>query len=128
MRAPPTTDSWLRRRLTSIGDALSRSAGTILSLLGIFLLAAVSLYVVWPSEPGKWLPPAVPWPEGRGVSIGGFERETIRLGLDLQGGSRLLLQASLPEGAEGFIREHRDAGDGEGGRGTGGAPRDAPTS
>ena len=75
----------------------------ILPLLGLFLLAATSLYVVWPSEPDKWLPSGVPWPEGRGVTIGDFERETIRLGLDLQGGSRLLLQASLPEEAEGNI-------------------------
>ncbi|MYD65742.1 MAG: hypothetical protein F4X26_07175, partial [Chloroflexi bacterium] len=76
---------------------------TIFSLFGIFVLAAASLYVVWPSEPDKWLPSAVPWPEGGGVTIGDFERKTIRLGLDLQGGSRLLLQASLPEGAEGDI-------------------------
>ena len=75
----------------------------ILPLLGLFLLAATSLYVVWPSEPDKWLPSGVPWPAGRGVTIGDFERETIRLGLDLQGGSRLLLQASLPEEAEGNI-------------------------
>jgi protein-export membrane protein SecD len=77
----------------------------ILPLLGIFVLAASSLYVVWPSEPDKWLPPGVPWPEGRGVTIGNYERETIRLGLDLQGGSRLLLQASLPEDAEGDIED-----------------------
>ncbi|MYE32365.1 MAG: protein translocase subunit SecD [Chloroflexi bacterium] len=78
---------------------------TIFSLFGIFVLAAASLYVVWPSEPDKWLPSAVPWPEGRGVTIGDFERKTIRLGLDLQGGSRLLLQASLPEGSEGDIED-----------------------
>ena len=75
----------------------------MLPLFSLFLLAATSLYVVWPSEPDKWLPSAVPWPEGRGVTIGDFERKTIRLGLDLQGGSRLLLQASLPEEAEGNI-------------------------
>ena len=78
---------------------------TLFSLFGIFVLAAASLYVVWPSDPDKWLPSAVPWPEGRGVTIGDFERKTIRLGLDLQGGSRLLLQASLPEGAEGDIED-----------------------
>lgn len=77
----------------------------IFPLFGLFVLAAASLYVVWPSEPDKWLPSAVPWPEGRGVTIGNFERKTIRLGLDLQGGSRLLLQASLPEGAEGDIED-----------------------
>lgn len=77
----------------------------ILPLFGLCVLAAASLYTVWPSEPDKWLPSVVAWPEGRGVSIGGFERETIRLGLDLQGGSRLLLQASLPEDAEGDIED-----------------------
>ena len=77
-------------------------------LLGILALALVSLWVVWPSEPERWLPGFVPWPEGRGVSVGGFERKTIRLGLDLQGGSRLLLRASLPEDAEGDIDDAID--------------------
>ena len=77
----------------------------IFPLFGLFVLAATALYVVWPSEPDKWLPSVVPWPEGQGVTIGNFERETIRLGLDLQGGSRLLLRASLPEGAEGDIED-----------------------
>ena len=70
-----------------------------MSLLGIVLLTAAALFVIWPSEPDKWLPDwlpdGVPWPEGQGVSIGGFERDTMRLGLDLQGGTRLLLQGSL---------------------------------
>ena len=72
-------------------------------LLAVFTLAVASLYVVWPSEPERWLPGAVPWPEGRGVRIGSFDRQTMRLGLDLQGGTRLLLQASLPADAEGEI-------------------------
>ncbi len=74
-----------------------------LPLLGVVLLTIASIYTIWPSEPGKWLPGSVPWPEGQGVSIGGFERDTMRLGLDLQGGTRLLLQGSLPEGAEGDL-------------------------
>ena len=74
-----------------------------LPLLGVLLLTIASIYTIWPSEPGKWLPGNVPWPEGQGVSIGGFERDTMRLGLDLQGGTRLLLQGSLPEGAEGDL-------------------------
>ena len=74
-----------------------------LPLLGVVLLTVASVYTIWPSEPDKWLPGSVPWPEGQGVSIGGFERDTMRLGLDLQGGTRLLLQGSLPEGAEGDL-------------------------
>ena len=77
--------------------------GRRLPLLGVAALAIASLVIVWPSEPDKWLPDAVPWPEGQGISIGGFERETMRLGLDLQGGTRLLLQASLPPNSEGSL-------------------------
>jgi protein-export membrane protein SecD len=77
-------------------------------LLGIAVLAVASLYIVWPSEPDRWLPSAIPWPEGQGLSIGGFERETMRLGLDLQGGTRLLLEASLPEDTEGDIDDAID--------------------
>ena len=77
-------------------------------LLAILALAVASLYVVWPSEPDRWLPGAIPWPEGQGVSIGGFERKTMRLGLDLRGGTRLLLQASLPADAEGDIDDAID--------------------
>lgn len=67
------------------------------------MLALVALYIVWPSQPDDFLPSAIPWPEGRGVNIGGFERETMRLGLDLQGGTRLLLNASPPENFDGEI-------------------------
>ena len=74
-----------------------------LPLLGVALLAIAAVVAIWPSEPGKWLPGSVPWPEGQGVSIGSFERDTMRLGLDLQGGTRLLLQGSLPEDAEGGL-------------------------
>ena len=62
----------------------------------ILLLTAAALYVIWPSEPERFLPAGVPWPHGRGVAVGDFERREMRLGLDLQGGTRLLLQASVP--------------------------------
>lgn len=75
----------------------------IAPLLSILMLALAALYIVWPSQPNDFLPDIVPWPEGRGVDIGGFERETMRLGLDLQGGTRLLLNASPPEGFDGEI-------------------------
>ena len=72
-------------------------------VLGVALLALVALLVIWPKEPNLYLPSAIPWPEGRGVTIGGFERKEMRLGLDLQGGTRLLLAATVPEGTEGAI-------------------------
>ena len=70
-----------------------------LPVLGVLLLSAAALYVVWPQQPGRYLPDFVPWPAGGGVSIGDFKREEMRLGLDLQGGTRLLLQAEPEEGA-----------------------------
>ncbi|HEY8490903.1 MAG TPA: protein translocase subunit SecD [Dehalococcoidia bacterium] len=64
-----------------------------LALLGILLLTAAALYAVWPGRPDRYLPGFIPWPEGRGVSIGGFHREEMRLGLDLRGGTNLVLEA-----------------------------------
>ena len=75
---------------------------TLLSL--IVLITAFSVVVVWPSEPDRYLPDFVPWPEGRGVKFsmptiqGGtfgttvVERREMRLGLDLRGGTRLVLE------------------------------------
>ena len=72
-----------------------------LALVAALTLAA--LYVVWPSQPNDFLPTGVPWPSGNGISIGSFERESMRLGLDLQGGTRLLLRASAPDDFDGDI-------------------------
>ncbi|MBM4416105.1 MAG: protein translocase subunit SecD [Chloroflexi bacterium] len=69
----------------------------------IMVVAAAALYTVWPSQPADFLPVGIPWPNGRGVQIGDFERGEMRLGLDLQGGTRLLLRGTLPEGAEASI-------------------------
>ena len=72
-------------------------------------LTAFSVWTIWPSEPDRYLPDAVPWPEGKGVEFsfpwfeGGtfglrsIERRAMSLGLDLRGGTRLVL---APE--EGF--------------------------
>ncbi len=76
-----------------------------LPVLGIAVLSFLALVVIWPSEPDRYLPSVIPWPEGQGVSIGGFERGEMRLGLDLQGGTRLLLAATLPPGEEGDIED-----------------------
>src|SRR3989442_15891374 len=81
------------------------SGGRLLPALIVLLIFAVCMYVIWPQQPGRFFPGGVPWPSGHGVKIGKFERKTIRLGLDLQGGTRLLLNASLPEGAQGNVSD-----------------------
>jgi preprotein translocase subunit SecD len=79
--------------------------GHIIPVALIVLLTALALFVIWPREPARFFPSVIPWPSGTGVSIGGFERQEMRLGLDLQGGTRLLLSASLPEGVEGNVSD-----------------------
>ncbi|TET99086.1 MAG: hypothetical protein E3J29_02985, partial [Dehalococcoidia bacterium] len=59
----------------------------------VVALTAFSVIVVWPNAPKRYLPDFVPWPEGNGLKVGGFERREMRLGLDLKGGSYLLLEA-----------------------------------
>ena len=77
-------------------------------VLLILLLTVVGLYVIWPRVPARFLPRYIPWPAGQGVKLGSFERNEMRLGLDLQGGTRLLLSASLPEGVEGNVEDSMD--------------------
>jgi len=73
-------------------------------LLAVIIgLTALSVYIVWPSEPDRYLPDAIPWPEGQGIELslptirGGtfglntIERRAMSLGLDLRGGTRLVL-------------------------------------
>jgi protein-export membrane protein SecD/preprotein translocase SecF subunit len=83
----------------------------------IAILTLIAVVIVWPSDPGRYLPDFFPWPKGHGLQVGGFERETMRLGLDLKGGTYMLLEgdpASLPaeadldeamEGARGVIEK-----------------------
>lgn len=79
--------------------------GRLIPALFVLIITAAALAVIWPSNPRGFLPGYIPWPQGQGVHIGSFVRERMRLGLDLQGGTRLLLQASLPEGTEGNIED-----------------------
>ncbi len=86
--------------------ALHRTTDRIL-LAFIVLLAAFSLIVMWPSEPWHYLPSAIPWPEGKGIDIPFFKfsgdsiqkvqlkRRAMTLGLDLKGGTRLVLEPDL---------------------------------
>ena len=76
------------------------------TLLGlIIVVTALSVVTVWPSEPDRYLPDSIPWPEGRGIkfpwlrteggAILGYMKEAraMRLGLDLRGGTRIVLEA-----------------------------------
>ncbi|GIW10193.1 MAG: protein translocase subunit SecD [Dehalococcoidia bacterium] len=68
-------------------------------LLFILLLTGVSIWFIWPQKPSNYLPSFIPWPESKGVriQIGNFTFERVgqRLGLDLQGGTNIVLQADL---------------------------------
>ena len=82
----------------------------------IVVLTAFSAIVIWPGSPKRYLPDFAPWPEGDGLNgavrifslgliddTGGFERQEMRLGLDLKGGSYVLLEADtsrLPPGTD----------------------------
>ncbi len=81
-----------------------RSPTTTLVFLGILAVSVFCLFAVWPSAPTRYLPGDF-WPEGRGISIGDYERKTMRLGLDLQGGAHLVLQAVPPPDFEGDLTE-----------------------
>ena len=81
-----------------------RSTATVLTFLFIVALTTFAVIVVWPSTPYRYLPGDF-WPEGRGLKVAGFERETMRLGLDLQGGAYLVLEANPGADYEGDIEE-----------------------
>jgi len=84
-----------------------------LTVVLIFIVAGFSFYAVWPDEPDRYLPDAIPWPSGRGLpgTIGPLKLPChstdktstnpaadcagMTLGLDLQGGSRTVLQADV---------------------------------
>lgn len=85
-----------------------RLRSNIAALLLVALLSAAALFIIWPQEPDRFLPAAIPWPEGSGITIGGFEREEMRLGLDLQGGTRLLLRANVPDDFDGELDDALD--------------------
>ena len=85
-----------------------RSLRRFVPFAGVLLVALAALYVVWPANPSAFFPPALKLPAGRGVTIGDFKRTDMRLGLDLQGGTRLLLQAKVPPDFDGNLSEALD--------------------
>jgi preprotein translocase subunit SecD len=89
--------------------------GNRILLLFILLLTFFSFMTVWPSEPDRYLPNQIPWPTGGGIPFqiagtdkvvnikvpvidgGTFKvkklvRRAMSLGLDLRGGTRLVLE------------------------------------
>ena len=81
-----------------------RNRTTRLMLLFVLVLTTFAVFVTFPSTPKRYLPDFIPWPEeecvgsiciGKGIDAFGVERREMRLGLDLRGGTRLVLQADL---------------------------------
>jgi preprotein translocase subunit SecD len=66
-------------------------------LIFIALLTLVALFVVWPQKPGNYIPGGDALPGNPGIHIGNFVRQGAKLGLDLQGGTQLTLQADLSQ-------------------------------
>jgi len=70
-----------------------RRSSTGYWLAVIAAITAFALVVVWPDNPDRYLPDFFPWPSGNGLQVGDFDREEMRLGLDLKGGTYVLLEA-----------------------------------
>jgi preprotein translocase subunit SecD len=62
----------------------------------------IAVVIVWPGAPSRYLPGSF-WPKGQGLSIGGFDRSQMRLGLDLQGGAYLVMEAEPPKDYKGDL-------------------------
>ena len=92
-----------------------RRRWNLILLLLILALTAFSVITIWPSNPDRYLPNFIPWPEGKGIKfsfptiegnnfgLATIERRAMSLGLDLRGGTRLVL---APE--EGFTASGED--------------------
>src|SRR5918911_1285277 len=64
-------------------------------LIFILVLTALAVIVVWPQRPGNYIPGGDILPGNPGIHLGSFVRQGAKLGLDLQGGTQLTLQADL---------------------------------
>src|SRR5437667_8362016 len=69
-------------------------------LLFILLLTVVAAFVVWPQRPGNYIPGGDVLPGNPGIHLGNFARQGAKLGLDLQGGTQLTLQADMSQVAD----------------------------
>ncbi len=66
-------------------------------LIFIAVLTLLALFVVWPQQPGNYIPGGDFLPGSQGIHLGAFNRQGAKLGLDLQGGSQLTLQADMSQ-------------------------------
>jgi preprotein translocase subunit SecD len=66
-------------------------------LLFIMLLTVLAAIVVWPQKPGNYIPGGDALPGNPGIHLGNFARQGAKLGLDLQGGTQLTLQADMSQ-------------------------------
>ena len=64
------------------------------ALAVILILTGFSIAATWPGQPERYLPNWISWPQGGGVRVGDWERADFRLGLDLNGGVSITLEAS----------------------------------
>jgi preprotein translocase subunit SecD len=66
-------------------------------LIFILILTLLAAFVVWPQKPGNYLPGGDALPGNPGIHLGNISRQGAKLGLDLQGGTQLTLQADLSQ-------------------------------
>src|SRR5919205_4542335 len=66
-------------------------------LIFVAILTVVAAFVVWPQVPGNYIPGGDALPGSQGIHLGNFNRQGAKLGLDLQGGSQLTLQADMSQ-------------------------------
>jgi preprotein translocase subunit SecD len=66
-------------------------------LIFILILTLLAIAVVWPQKPGNYIPGGDALPGNPGIHLGSFARQGAKLGLDLQGGTQLTLQADLSQ-------------------------------
>jgi protein-export membrane protein SecD/preprotein translocase SecF subunit len=72
-----------------------RSPWNLLAAAGIFALTLFSVLVIWPGYPKRYLPDFIDYPQGPIIEV--FGRKAMKLGLDLNGGSYVLLEADTSQ-------------------------------
>jgi protein-export membrane protein SecD/preprotein translocase SecF subunit len=78
-----------------------RNRWNLIVLALITALTLFSICVVWPGWPKRYLPDFIDYPEGPIIEVA--DRKAMKLGLDLAGGTRVLLEADtskLPPGSD----------------------------
>jgi preprotein translocase subunit SecD len=84
----------------------------------IVVITTFSVLITFPSNPNRYLPNWIPWPEedcvgpiciGRGLNALGLERREMQLGLDLRGGTRLVLEADISSNPDVDLDEALDS-------------------